>query len=165
MGVRTVHASPTRVPLPHACHAVCVGRWCGGGPSTVGWPLVGPEAALAPNVEWRGKPSTWLPRQKLAEERIAHAKNIEKSKFRENQKHYDRRALSRKRYQAYCKTSCLQDYTKIATIDDYRNDLARGVFTFEDPQLWQLQHLRGADWHKLSSGGEEVDPRHVQKFI
>ena len=26
-----------------------------------------------PDVEWRGKPPTWLPRQKLAEERIPNA--------------------------------------------------------------------------------------------
>lgn len=37
-----------------------------------------------------------------------------------------------------------------------RTDLAQGVFTFRDPDLYQLQRAKAADWNVLRSGGEDV---------
>ena len=56
------------------------------------------------------------------------------------------------------------EHARSATLRDYRNDLSRGVFTFVDSHLWLLQHMRGANWHKLSTGGEKAGAVNLETY-
>ena len=79
---------------------------------------------------------------------------------------FNKKSKSRKRYQEYCNATDLKSYfAKGGTVQDYRNDLARGVFHFEHPNLWNLQHKNGADWTLLRSGGEKIDRQSFFNFM